>query len=213
MFPYRNPKEGVALLFNGSEWFALQVKSRTEYQVATILRTKGYEEFLPARNATKKGFAPQVPLFPGYVFCRMNPHAHGLVVTTPGVIRIVGFGGRPVPIDPEEIHSIQLIVKSGVPTCVLRGLHPGDKVCITEGPLQGAIGVLTSIRGQRRFVVSLEMMMRTVTVEVNPEWIDTLEPLPPRPHVDSSCRIATADTAYSSSASHNWNQPLSRRSA
>ena len=168
---------------------------------------------MPARNAAKKGFAPQAPLFPGYVFCRMNPHAHGLVVTTPGVIRIVGFGGRPVPIDPEEINSIQLIVKSGVPTCVLRGLHPGDKVCITEGPLQGAIGVLTSIRGQRRFVVSLEMMMRTVTVEVNPEWIDTLEPLPSRLHLGPSCQIMTADGSYSSIISHNWNQPLSRRSA
>lgn len=201
------------MLFNGSEWFALQVKNRTEYQVATILRAKGYEEFLPVRNTTKKGFAPQVPLFPGYVFCRMNLHAHGLVVTTPGVVRIVGFGGRPVPIDPEEIHSIQLIVKSGVPTCVLRGLHPGDRVCITEGPLQGAIGVLTSIRGQRRFVVSLEMMMRTVTVELDPESIATLESIPPRPHLGSSCQILAAESAYSSSASHNWNERLNRRSA
>lgn len=201
------------MLFNGSEWFALQVKSRSEYQVASILRAKGYEEFLPARNAKKKGLASQAPLFPGYVFCRMNLHAHGLVVTTPGVIRIVGFGGRPVAIDPEEIHSIQLIVKSGVPTCVLRGLHPGDRVCITEGPLQGAIGVLTSIRGQRRFVVSLEMMMRTVTVEVNPDWIDTLEPLPPRPHLGSRCDILPPERAYSTSAVHNWNETLSRRLA
>ena len=201
------------MLLNGSEWFALQVKSRTEYQVANILRAKGYEDFLPARNAKKKGSSTQVPLFPGYVFCRMNLHAHGLVVTTPGVIRIVGFGGRPVPIDPDEIHSIQLIVKSGVPTCVLRGLHPGDRVCITEGPLQGAIGVLTSIRGQRRFVVSLEMMMRTVTVEVNPEWIDTLEPLPPRSHLGSSCHILTTERAYSSGATHDWSEPLSRRLA
>ncbi|HET8892160.1 MAG TPA: hypothetical protein VFQ41_24900 [Candidatus Angelobacter sp.] len=73
--------------------------------------------------------------------------------------------------------------------------------------------MLTSIRGQRRFVVSLEMMMRTVTVEVNPEWIDTLEPLPPRPHLGSSCRILTAERAYSSGTAHNWNETLSRRLA
>jgi transcription antitermination factor NusG len=180
------------MLFNDSEWFALQVRSRTEYQVATILRAKGYEEFLPASSVKKKGFSSPVPLFPGYVFCRINPHAHGLVVTTPGVIRIVGFGGKPVPIDPEEIQSIQLIVKSGVPTCVLYGLHPGDRVCIKEGPLQGAIGVLTSIRAQRRFVISLHMMMRTVAVEVNPEWITMLESLPPRPRHNPLTDISAA---------------------
>ncbi|HWF06740.1 MAG TPA: transcription termination/antitermination NusG family protein [Candidatus Angelobacter sp.] len=170
------------MLFNDSEWFALQVKARTEHQVASILRTKEYEEFLPTSNTKKRGgSSSSAPLFPGYVFCRMNPHAHGLVMTTPGVIRIVGFGGKPVPIDPEEIQSIQLIVKSGVPTCMLHGLHPGDKVCITEGPLQGAIGVLASIHAPRRFVVSLSMMMRTVAVEVKPEWITMLQPLPPRP--------------------------------
>lgn len=201
------------MLFNGSEWFALQVKSRTESQVAMILRAKGYEEFLPVRHTKKKGSTSQVPLFPGYVFCRMNSHAHGLVVTTPGVIRIIGFGGRPVPIDAEEIHSIQLIVKSGAPTCVLGGLRPGDRVCMTEGPLQGAIGVLTSIRGQRRFVVSVEMMMRTVTVEVDPEWIATLKPLPPRPHLSPRCHILTTDRAYSSGASQNWNAPFDRQSA
>lgn len=169
------------MFFNDSEWFALQVKARTEYQVATILRTKGYEEFLPTSNTKKKGGSPSsAPLFPGYVFCRMNPYAHGLVVTTPGVTRIVGFGGKPVPINPEEIRSIQLIVQSGVPTCLLHGLHPGDKVRITEGPLQGAIGVLASIHAQRRFVVSLSMMMRTVAVEVDPEWITMLESFPPR---------------------------------
>jgi transcription antitermination factor NusG len=167
------------MLFNSSEWFALQVKSRTEYQVANMLRAKGYEEFLPARSTTKKEGVSLAPLFPGYVFCRLNPNAHGLVVTTPGVIRIVGFGGKAVPIDPEELQSIQLIVKSGVPTCVLHGLHPGDRVCVREGPLRGAIGVLTSIRAQRRFVVSLSMMMRTVAIEVAPEWITTLESPPP----------------------------------
>jgi len=169
------------VLFQASEWFALQVRTRTEHQVATMLRAKGYEEFLPTQNVkNKKSASFPAPLFPGYVFCRINPNVHGLIVTTPGVIRIVEFGGKPAPIDPEELRSVQLIVNSGVPTCVWQGLHLGDKVYIQEGPLQGAVGVLTSIRAKQRLVVSITMMMRTVAAEVDPEWVTALSPLPPR---------------------------------
>jgi transcription termination/antitermination protein NusG len=156
------------------EWFALQVRTRTEHRVADLLRVKGYEGFLPTRSIKKRGALLQVPLFPGYVFCRVNPHVYGLIVTTPGVIRIVEFAGRPAAIDPEEIRSIQLIVNSGVPTCVMKGLQPGDKVCIEDGPLRGAVGILTCIRPKHRLLVSITMMMRTVVAELDPEWVTAI---------------------------------------
>jgi transcription antitermination factor NusG len=159
------------------EWFALQVRTRTERQVATILQSKGYEEFLPIYRVQRKRGPCAVPLFPGYVFCRVNPHACGLIVTTPGVIRFVEFGGRPAAIDPEEIKSIQLILSSGAPTYVLMGLHLGDRVCIQAGPLRGAIGVLTSMRAKQRLVVSITMMMRTIAAEVDPEWVAVTAPV------------------------------------
>jgi transcription antitermination factor NusG len=158
------------------KWFALQVRTRTEQRVATILRAKGYEEFLPTRSVKRRSASSQIPLFPGYVFCRINAHVYGLIVTTPGVIRIVEFGGRPAPIDPEEIRSIQLIVNSGAPTCVWKGLQPGDKVCIEDGPLRGAVGILNSILPKHRLLVSISMMMRTVVAEVDPEWVAAVRP-------------------------------------
>ncbi len=153
------------------EWFALQVRIRAEHQVATVLRTKGYEEFLPTHGVTKKKDSSPLPLFPGYVFCRINPNAHGRIVTTPGVIRFVQFGGKPAPIDPEEIRSVQLIVNSGVPICVSHGLQLGDSVYIQKGPLRGAVGVLAGIRSKQRLIVSITMMMRTVIAEIDPEWV------------------------------------------
>lgn len=159
------------------EWFALQVRTRMEHQVATMLRFKGYEEFLPTHNVRKKSVLSQVPLFPGYVFCRINSHTYGLIVTTPGVIRIVEFGGKPTPIDPEEISSLRLIVSSGVPLSVWKGLNVGDKVRIEEGPLRGAVGLLASIRPKGRLLVSISMMMRTVVAEVDPDWISSAGPI------------------------------------
>jgi len=163
------------MLFQG-EWFALQVKVHKEYQVAAILRSKGYEEFLPTRPIMKHNTSLQAPLFPGYVFCRTSPEVHGLMVTTPGVIRIVKFGNKPARIDPEELRSIQLAVDSGAPIYVSKGLHIGDKVRIQNGPLRGVIGILSSMYRRQRLLISITMMMRTVVAEVDPEWVTTIKP-------------------------------------
>lgn len=169
------------MLSNDSEqWFAVHVKPRAERPVATFLRTKGYEEFIPTRELRSARRSARRPLFPGYLFCRMRPDCQGLIVTTPGVIRIVGSGGKPIPIDAEEINSLQIMVNSGLTTCTWEGLHLGDKVFIKEGPLSGAVGVLTSIRARQRLVITITMMMRSVAAEVEPKWVTALNPLPER---------------------------------
>src|SRR5207302_8026657 len=184
----------VLLPEHDKSWFALQVRTRTEHRVATILRAKGYEEFLPTRNVRRRRAFVPAPLFPGYVFCRLNPTVYGLIVTTPGVIRIVEFGGKPAVIDPEEIRSVQLIVNSGATVCVSKGLHPGDKICITEGALPGAVGILASIRPKQRLVVSITMIMRTVIAEVDPDWVAAANPMASR-HLQAP--LAPASSAYS----------------
>jgi transcription antitermination factor NusG len=153
-----------------SNWFALQVRPRRELTISAMLRAKGYEEFLPLRRSHRAGCAIQ-PLFTGYVFCRLSPGASGRFVTTPGVIRIVSFGGKPVPVDSEEIAALQLVDKSGCANAPLQGLHLGDKVVIDYGPLRGLCGVLSSVRGQHRLLISVTAMGRTVAVEVDPNWI------------------------------------------
>ncbi len=178
-----------------NEWFALQVRTRTEQQVAMMLRAKGYEEFLPTCNVRKKRISYEAPLFPGYVFCRVNANVYGLIVTTPGVIRIVEFGGKPAPIDPEEIRSIQVLTNSGSPLCVWKGLNVGDKVRVEEGPLQGVVGVLTSILPKQRLLVSISMMMRTVVAEVDPEWVKAVSPGMQRKAQVEYCTQALGQTA------------------
>jgi transcription antitermination factor NusG len=164
-------------------WFALHVRTHTEHQVAAILRSKGYEEFLPTSRSRNKRATHEKPLFPGYVFCRIVAKTQGLIVTTPGVIRIVSFGGKAAPIDPEEIRSIQLIMKSGAPAHASTGLQAGDRVRIEEGPLRGAVGTLISSQKQHRLAVSISIMMRTVIAEVEPQWVKSLSPW--RPSISS----------------------------
>lgn len=116
-------------------------------------------------------------LFPGYVFCRINPEVHGLVVTTPGVIRIVSFGAKPAPIDAEEIWSIQISLSTGVYASRYRSLHVGDRVRIESGPLQGVIGSINSIRGKNRLIIGITTLMRSIVLEVDSDWLKDVTPL------------------------------------
>src|ERR1035438_2563821 len=85
-------------------WYALHVRSRYEKTVSTVLRHKGFTEFLPIyrsrRHWSKRIAEIDLPLFPGYVFCRLDRAERSVpIMTTPGVIAFVGFAGTPVPID------------------------------------------------------------------------------------------------------------------
>jgi len=156
-----------------TSWFALQVRVRMELKVSALLQAKGYEEFLPLRRCNSTRSAAE-PLFAGYVFCRFGPQAFGRFLTTPGVIRIVSFGGRPAPVDAEEIAALQMVDKARLLASPCEEFHIGNKVRIEQGPLRGVCGIVSSIRGQSRLLISIHILMRTVAVEVRPEWVSKL---------------------------------------
>ena len=161
---------------NGSyPWFALRVRSRYENTVATFLGGKGYEWFLPlykSRRAWSDRIKEiQLPLFPGYVFCRFDLQRRLPILTTPGVVSVVGIGRCPVPIDDAEIAAIQTSVRSGLSSRPWPFLEIGQRVRVEYGPLCGLEGILLDFKGQRRLVLSVTLLQRSVAVEVDGAWV------------------------------------------
>lgn len=150
-------------------WFAVHVKRRTERSVAVILENKGYERFLPTRHGRSDVSAGQAdqPLFPGYVFCRFDSKVQGRIVTTPGVIRILGFGSGPTAIPDAEIEAIRTIGKSGLPIASYPYLRNGDRVRICDGPLCGLEGKVVAVGKRNFFIVSVTLLQRSVAVEIS----------------------------------------------
>jgi len=163
----------------GSCWYALQTKSKHEHVVATILRNKGYEEFLPlchprppmrhCDNQLRRGELR--PLYPGYIFCRFNPNARGPIVTTPGIVRILGGGSGPAVVSEIEIENIRRILTSNLTVNSCAYLNVGQRVRVVSGPLRGVEGILARFKGQFRIVVSVHVLQRSSEVEVNLDWI------------------------------------------
>jgi transcription antitermination factor NusG len=152
-------------------WFALQVRTRHETAIASFLQAKGYEQFLPLYNV-KKRWSDRVkviesPLFPGYLFCRLDPQYRLPVLKTPGVIQIVGYNRIPVPIEDTEIQGIQTLVASCLSTQPWPFLATGDAVQIESGSLRGLKGIVVKLKENSRLVVSITLLRRSVAVEID----------------------------------------------
>ncbi len=156
-------------------WFALHVRTRREHIVCSHLRSKGYEYFLPLYKCNRiwsdriKELA--LPLFPGYVFCRLDPQDRLPIMVIPGVFEIVGNARNPLAVDDSEIAAIQLVVKSGLPYEPWPFLPVGTRVRIDHGALQGIEGILTGVKSRFRVVVSVTLLQRSVALEVDRAWV------------------------------------------
>jgi transcriptional antiterminator NusG len=161
-------------------WFAVRVRSNHERIAAAHLRERGYEEFSPSWK-TERRWSDRTKemdqfLFPGYVFCRLNPSDRLPVLTAPGVVDLLGFGKIPAPVPDHEIEAIRRMVQSGLLVMPWPFLELGHRVLIERGPLAGVEGILDEVKGKCRLVVSVQLLQRSVSAEVDRNWI---RPLPP----------------------------------
>jgi transcription antitermination factor NusG len=168
--PFEDPASDLSF-----SWFAVHVRSNFERLVSQHLAEKGYEFFLPTYH-TQRRWSDRVkhldvPLFPGYVFCRLDPANRVPVLTVPGVVQIVGQGRTPIAISEAEIGAIRKILTSNLPYSPWSSWTRGQQIVVEHGPLMGLQGVLLETRDPHRIVVSVTMLQRSVAVEVDAAWV------------------------------------------
>jgi transcription antitermination factor NusG len=116
-----------------------------------------------------------LPLFPGYLFCRIDLNKRLPLLTTPGFLYLVGKGKTPEPVDEQEVIAIQSVVRSGLPALPWPSVVVGQKVRLEHGPLRGVEGVVAKIADQHRIYVNATLLQRSVSVQVDPEWITSVD--------------------------------------
>jgi transcriptional antiterminator NusG len=156
-------------------WFALRIKSNFEKVSSQILEQKGYEAFLPTyRTRNRWSDRTKVidrPLFPGYVFCRFDRFDRLPILMTPGVVGVAGVGKTPMPVAEREIEAIQALLRSGLPATPWPFVTVGQRLIIERGPLSGVEGILQEIKNSFRFIVSVNLLQRSVAAEVDASWV------------------------------------------
>jgi transcriptional antiterminator RfaH len=162
-----------------THWFAIQAHPRAEAAAEFSLRSLPIETLLPlvrraVRHATRAARLAVRPLFPGYLFARFCAADLLRGVTySRGVVRVLGAGDRPLPVDDAIIASIR--ARIGAEGCVEfdeRPLNVGDYVRLTAGPLAGWSGVFERATSDARRVQILLQTVQQCRLVIFRDWVE-----------------------------------------
>jgi transcription antitermination factor NusG len=136
-----------------------------------MLGGKGLETFLPMYSSVSRWSDRvkklQLPLFAGYVFSQFEATRRLPVLTTPGVVHILGNSSGPVPVDEGELDAVRRLIAAARPLSPWPYLEAGDRIVLEGGPLAGTRGTLLRVKNEFRLIVSVTLLQRSVAVEVD----------------------------------------------
>jgi transcription antitermination factor NusG len=159
-------------------WYGIRTRSNHEGVAVLVLKSRGYEPYLPmCRHWRRRGDAKvesKYPLFPGYVFCRFDATKRLPILMTTGVIAILSSGKEPAAIPDDEIEAVQAVLRSGLSAEPCAYLREGQRVRVMNGSLDGVEGILVKKKTQLRMVVSVSMLQRSISVEIDGDRLAVL---------------------------------------
>ena len=162
-------------------WYVVHTRSRHEAKVQSGLEARGLEVFLPriaVRSRRRDRFQLlELPIFPGYLFVHtdLSSWAYDGIIRHHGVVRILGSKDRCIPLAAETVASLRSIMESGRSFDPWPQLVQGRPVRVVAGPLYGAVGTIWRCKpGKRRLVVGVELLGRSIAVDLEEEWVEPL---------------------------------------
>lgn len=173
-----NTKLNPSLVRLEPHWYAAYTFPRHEKRVAEQFAGRGVEFFLPQYETVRRWKDRRVllslPLFPSYVFVHIPLGERLRVLEVPSVVRLVGFNGIPIPLPESEVEKL----RNGLDASLRAKPHPfltiGQRVRIVHGTLEGMEGILLRRKGLFRVVLSLDLIQRSISVELDTEAIQTV---------------------------------------
>lgn len=157
----------------GARWYVVETLPQKEACAAEHINRQGFEVFFPrfrkVRHHARKRETILAPVFPGYMFTRLDLKADRWVAinSTRGVKRLVGFdGGRPQEVDPEVMDALLERCEHGVMSQMVEQLNPGDSVRVNTGPLADLVGTIESLDSKGRVNLLFQILgsKRVITV-------------------------------------------------
>jgi transcriptional antiterminator NusG len=152
-------------------WYAIYTSANHEKKAAAEISRSGVESFLPvyrtSRRWSDRRVELELPLFQSYVFVHLSLSDRLKVLQVPGVVRLVGFGGLPAPLPDDQMQAL----RAGLNGQLRAEPHPfltaGRRVRLRDGPLMGMQGILLRRKGKFRVVISIGLIQRALSVDVD----------------------------------------------
>jgi transcription elongation factor/antiterminator RfaH len=161
-------------------WYVVHTQPFAEDRAGVRLETQGYHIFCPrlrkmVRHA-RKSTIKFVPLFPGYLFLRLDISRERWrsVNGTRGVIRLLTQGDIPQAVPPGVVEDLKSNADVDGALDQTPLLHAGQYVRVTEGPFANFVGTLQRLNGTDRVHVLLNLLGRSVSATVRCEAISAV---------------------------------------
>jgi len=152
------------------QWHVLQVRPRFERVVALHLRQRAIEPYLALRQIGRKAngtHSIEVPLFPGYVFCRCDQTSVSSLWDIPGVLaRVRGNDGMDV-LPEQQITDLRRILAAGLRVQPCPFIEQGRIVTVEDGPMSGVTGILEQRADKRLLVLSFQLIRRSLATKID----------------------------------------------
>jgi transcription antitermination factor NusG len=162
-------------------WYVAYTYPRHEKAVSDQLQLRLVETFLPTYKHTStwkdRRVQLELPLFEGYVFTRMMARERGKVLSVASVIRILSYRGIPAPVHDAEIDAIRMCIANGAKLAPHPYVAVGDRVRVRDGVFEGLEGIVVRKSNQCKLVVSLSLIHQSVSLEVEPKYLEIIKPL------------------------------------
>ena len=158
-------------------WCVLHVLANHEKQVSRHLTTRAVEHYSPQYTERSKWsdriVKVEKPLFKGYIFARFLDSAKRLVVSTPGVMRVLGRD-RAETIDHLEIERIRCALAAGNVLRAHAQVAEGTRVQVVRGVFEGRQGIVTQLSRSCSVVLRLTGVNEYFSLEVSIDDIKSL---------------------------------------
>lgn len=167
-----------AISLNQPHWYAAYLHPRREKSVARQMQERGLHWFLPLYRSVRRWKDRrkeiELVLFPGYVFIYIALQDRLRVLQLPGVVRFVNFGGQPASLPDREVETLRAGLKENIYAEPHPYLPAGRRVQVIRGPFLGTHGILIRRKDKFRVVISLALITRAVSVEVDASDVQPL---------------------------------------
>ena len=154
-------------------WYVARTKPRREAAAAAILAQRDVEVYLPLMSVRRRAEtrpATTEPLFPGYLFARLDVDSETWLAarSAPGIAYFLGSELAPNPLPDELIEAIRLRADQYASTQRIIPFQHGDAVIIRQGAFSGLEAVFDGfLSGRGRVRVLLETLERFVPVTLD----------------------------------------------
>ena len=156
-----------------NRWYVVNTQAQQEARAELNLRRQGFEVWLPrfqrARRHARRIDTVLAPLFPGYLFVRLDLSVQPwrAINGTFGVVRLLCYGDAPLAVPDRLVEEImQRCDGSGTVVLPLRRLALGESVRVAVGPFADLEGLFQEMSGLDRVVLLFNLLGRKVRASV-----------------------------------------------